>query len=871
MNPRAAAVFAGLQAVASPILIVQADHVMWANAAAASLTGYDPLDLQARSFSNLIAPRWRALNGDRLLAGELELLTAHGNLIWVEVTIQPAEIDGETLEIVTLADIRVRKQLEQTLSQRESTYRRAIEANLDGFYLLQSQHDASGKIVDFVFTDVNAPGEAIIPATKDKLIGRRVTEIFPHERGRQFLNQYIRVVESGQPLDEDFELIRVNGSLHWYHHQVIVVKDGVAVFIRDITERKATEAALRESEHRYRALFDQANDYVTLIGLGGHYLLVNQQFASALGYPVEKIVGRHIHEFMSEEEIEKSEQMQAEIVAGSDIPLYDRALRRHDGSEILCEVNVALVRDSAGDPLYIQSILRDVTWRRETENALRESEARYRLVSELISDYAYAFRIEPDGTQVQDWVTESFTRITGFAADEINIPGNYALFHPDDRARVAADVERVLRGETVSGEYRIVTKSGALRWLHILRHPIWDAGRQHMIRLVGVAQDITERKQAEEELRTSEAQYRLIAENASDMITRTNLDGTCTYASSACRTLLGYEPDELLGQRFQLMLHPDDKDAVIAFFRQLVHSPDHMTITCRVQRRSGEYGWFEITAQAVRDADTDQAKEYVTVTRDISQRKEMEAILLEQERLRYELQKEQELNEVKSNLMRTISHEFRTPLALIVTASDMLDQYGDRYDAERRSERFQAIRVQVKHLSEMLDDITFVVQGTLHHMAARPSRISLEAYCREIVEEIQTSIGKTHRLVFTTDGQLVEGIADKALIVRIVGNLLSNAVKYSPDDSTITVGLFLRDGNAVLEVSDQGIGIQPDEMQHIFEPFYRGNSIIDTVGGTGLGLGIVKDCVNLHGGTITVDSEPGKGTTFVVRLPQTTA
>jgi signal transduction histidine kinase len=286
--------------------------------------------------------------------------------------------------------------------------------------------------------------------------------------------------------------------------------------------------------------------------------------------------------------------------------------------------------------------------------------------------------------------------------------------------------------------------------------------------------------------------------------------------------------------------------------------------------KAGENRWLHLLRQPVWDAEHSHVVGFVGVAQDITERKQMEAMLLEQERLRYELQKEQELNEVKSNLMRTISHEFRTPLALIVTATDLLDKYIDRLDAEQRRERFQAIRVQVKRLSDMLDDITFVVQGTLHHMTAHPSRINLDAYCRSIVEEIQMSIGKNHLIDFSTDGQLITGIADKALIVRIVSNLLSNAVKYSPEHSPIRVMLYLSEDNAIIEVTDQGIGIEPEEQKRIFEPFYRGSGVLDSVGGTGLGLSIVNDCVNLHGGTITVNSEPGSGTTFVVRLPQLT-
>ena len=246
----------------------------------------------------------------------------------------------------------------------------------------------------------------------------------------------------------------------------------------------------------------------------------------------------------------------------------------------------------------------------------------------------------------------------------------------------------------------------------------------------------------------------------------------------------------------------------------------------------------------------------------------MDMILVEQERLRYELEKEQELNEVKSNLMRTISHEFRTPLSLILTSTDFLDSYIDRMDAERRKERLQSIRVQVKRLSEMLNDISFVVQGTLHSMSARKSMINMRTYCQSVLEDIKTTVGVRHEFAFEADPALEQGVADKALLVRIVSNLLSNAVKYSPENTLITLRLYPDDGDAVIQVADQGIGISADDQKRIFEPFYRSFQVIDEVGGTGLGLSIVKDCVDLHGGNIGVESEPDHGTTFTVRLPQ---
>jgi PAS domain S-box-containing protein len=555
------------------------------------------------------------------------------------------------------------------------------------------------------------------------------------------------------------------------------------------------------------------------------------------------------------------------LLEGQQVPLFECTYRRKDGSQFQGEVSVSLVRDDSGQPQYVQTIKRDITWRNAAERALRESEERYRIISESISDYAYAFRIEPDGTLVSEWITDSFMRMTGYSPEEIDSKGQYALYYPGEETRVAADLAQALAGEAVSGEYRIVTKSGETRWVNIHRKPVWDEAHSHVVRLIGVAQDITKRKESEENLRRSEEQYRLIAENATDMISRVTTDDERIYVSPSCRALLGYEPEELIGPNSSTLIHPDDVADMETAWSAIEQTNAPVTFTCRMLHKNGEYRWFEVTGKSIL-TDTGEVKEYIALSRDISARLQMEAILKEQDRLRYELQSEQQLSDIKSSLMRTISHEFRTPLALILTSTDFLDTYFDRLDAQKRKDRLQSIRVQIKRLSDMLDDISFVVQGTLHHMTAHPSPMNLEEYTRSIVEEIETSIGRNHHFAFTTDGTLTQGVADKALVLRILTNLLSNAIKYSPENSIIAVDLRRRGGDAVLEVSDQGIGISAEEQKRIFEPFYRSASVIDTVGGTGLGLSIVKDCVLLHGGSISVRSALNRGTTFTVQLPQ---
>lgn len=863
MSQRATAAFGVLDAVSNAVFVLQEDRILWANSAAALLTSYSTEELQGFAFNSLFSVPHA--NGN----SEQSLVSANGTLISVHVALRATEIDGEPVVVATLSPRLSPEHDPVAQTPNENTYRRAIEDGLQGFFLLNSQRDSSGKIVDFIFADVNAHGANMVEHSLETIIGERVSKLFPVSQHGDYLDVFAQAIENHKVLDEDLEYSLPSGEKIWYHRQTVPVEDQVAVFLHSITDRKRIENALWESENRYRALFNQSKDYVTLISLDGRYLLVNPHFAEALGYTVEEIVGTPVTAYMPPQEAEESVERRKQLLAGEDIPHYVRVFKRRDGSEFLGEIDLTMVRDSAGTALCIQSIIRDVTSWVETENAMRESEERYRIISELIFDYAYSMRVEPDGSLVHEWITDSFTRITGYTHTEIDQTGTFALYHPDDAARAPLAIQRVIEGEATSDEYRIITKGGEVRWVHILRHPVWDDAENRVIRMFGVAQDITEQKESEEELRRSEEKYRLIAENATDMITRTSADGLRIYVSSACVTLLGYKPEEMIGQQSNSLIHTDDMESVQNGWNALQISTAPVTFTCRMRHKDGHYVWFEVVSKTIFDPADGSIREYISVARDISQRKQMDRILLEQERLRFELQKEQELNAVKSNLMRTISHEFRTPLTLITLATDFLDLYIERLDEERRKERLDSIREQVKRLSDMLNDISFVVQGTLHRMIARKATFNLQTYCQAILEEIQTTVGKKHQFVYTVEPEAQEGITDKALLRRVLSNLLSNAVKYSPENSVVTLQLSRDSDDIVFQVIDRGIGIAPEEQKHIFEPFYRSRSVIDGIGGTGLGLSIVKDCVDLQGGSISFTSESGKGTTFIVRIPQT--
>jgi len=252
--------------------------------------------------------------------------------------------------------------------------------------------------------------------------------------------------------------------------------------------------------------------------------------------------------------------------------------------------------------------------------------------------------------------------------------------------------------------------------------------------------------------------------------------------------------------------------------------------------------------------------------RDITEQKILEAELMEKELLRVALEKEQELGELKNRFMSTVSHEFRTPLAMILTSSELLERYYERLSIERRELAFGTIKAQVRHLGDMLDDISIIVKAQMGRLEFHPQPLDLEQLCRRIVSDIQATIGVAHRLDFTPIGEFSNIAIDERLLQHMLRNLLSNAVKYSPPNELVKIELCHQHDEITLQVSDHGIGIPVSDQERLFEAYHRATNV-GSIGGTGLGLKIVKDCAELHGGSVAFESEEGRGTRFTVRLP----
>ncbi|KJH70479.1 sensor histidine kinase [Aliterella atlantica] len=369
---------------------------------------------------------------------------------------------------------------------------------------------------------------------------------------------------------------------------------------------------------------------------------------------------------------------------------------------------------------------------------------------------------------------------------------------------------------------------------------------------------ISQLQQVEESLRFSEEKFRQLAENIHEVfwIADPNIN-EIIYISPAYEQIWGRSCESLYADPNSWLeaVHPEDRDRVP--HRQQKNTLGTYNEEFRIVQPNGSVRWLWTRTFPVRNAQG-QVYRLVGITQDITARQQAEET-------RIALAQERELSDLKSRFISHASHEFRTPLTAIKMSAAMLEKFSDRATPEQKNRYFEQIQSAVKRLIKLLDDILLVGKAEAGKLECKPTVLDLVDFCQVLVEELQLSAGDSYNLNFVCRG-CYEAYLDENLLQHILTNLLSNAIKYSPQGGNIQFDLFCNGETATFRIQDCGIGIPEADKAKLFTSFYRCSNT-GKLPGTGLGLVIVKDAVELHGGTITVDSTVGVGTTFTVKLP----
>lgn len=627
-------------------------------------------------------------------------------------------------------------------------------------------------------------------------------------------------------------------------------------------ESVLAQQALRQSEAANRALLEAIPDALLRIHRNGTYIDFIPAKNSHTPIPTRAFLGKKIAEVLPQElAIKVSADVEAAFSTGkvqvSEAPIRLKGEQRH------YEIRTVFYGEDE-----VLMIGRDITEQKQAEAALRESEERFRSLVDHIPGVVYRCAYDDDWTM--DFMSDVIEEMSGYPATDFlhNQVRTFAsLIAIEDRARIQQVIsECVAQRKPYVLEYRLIRKDGTVRWVYQKGQAVFAADSS-LLCLDGVIFDITDYRQTQEELRLREEQFRQLTENIREVFFLTLPDlSQILYISPAYEELWGRTTQSLYEQPLSWLdgVHPEDRDRLGHALTEHLQQVQDFDQEYRVVRPDGSVRWVWVRACHILNP-VGASERIAGIAEDITERKLAEVEILNA------LSKEKELGDLKSRFISITSHEFRTPLATIMSTAELLEYY--EWTKEEQVEQLHLIQEAVKHMLQLLEDSLFIGTAEAGQVRFNPEPLVLDEFCQELVTEIQrgmslnpTPSGIQHTLTLVCQGHRFLACMDKKLLRQLLSNLLSNAIKYSPAGGQVHLTLTCQDDTAIFQIEDQGIGIPKEDQSRLFEFFYRAKNV-GAIAGTGLGLAIVKTCVDLHRGEIAVESEVGRGTKFTVSLP----
>lgn len=743
--------------------------------------------------------------------------------------------------------------LSETLRQLQ-----ASESHLQG--LLGSAPDSIlGMDTEGFVTDWNPGAERVLGWTRDEAVGRRMSElVIPHRFRDAHENGMRRFLQTGhaQVLNRIIEIEALHKDGHLFPIELSIWNinnergQGFGASIRDVTERRKAQESLRNSEERYRSVVEHLGEGM-FVAQYNRIVFANQQASQILRVPNEKIIGSDPVEWIHPDDQADVLELRQRLASGQEIARHYEARHiGHDGVVRWLNIRPTPVAWEGG--MATLTFFSEITESKQIAEALQRSEERYRAVIEHSGE---GMLVVQDGRFV--FANHRAAELVQMTREDMLREGYLHRIHPDDRALVDDRRKRRLAGEDVPNRYeiRLLLPDNVVRWIDIGVTVVpWD-GTPGTLTFFS---DITERKQAEVDLQRTSSEREAILHSALVGIVL-SVDRKHQWVNDKYAEMVGYTREELLGQS-TAMVHTDLEAWARWGEEQRValQATGSFSNERQLKRRNGEVFWVQMAGSRVRAADPDSGVIWTLL--DITERIKAE------QSTRFALEQQKELNELRSRFVAMTSHEFRTPLATILSSAELLKYYGDRMPASDKIDVIQTIENGVQRMTRMLDRVLLLGKAEAQMLEFKPTLLDLVALGHTLVEDAKTQHPDCRcTLVTDFDVQPATGLYDEKLLGHIFGNLLSNAMKYSPQGGEVRFTMRREADQVVMQVSDQGIGIPTEEIPHLFESFHRASNVGE-IQGTGLGLAIVKNSVDLHGGSIQVASAAGQGTSFTVRL-----
>ncbi len=896
-------------------------RLLQTNVAYQRITGYSAEELSGKPIAELTHPDDGAedeLLIEKVSTGELDryqrekrYVRKDGETIWVSLTVSAVrdERGAARFLVGVVQDITGRKEIELVLRLRD----RAVAASSNGIVLSDMRQPDE----PIVYT--NPAFEAMTGYTAEEVLGRNCRFLQGPERDQPALAKLRRAIREERPCTVVLRNYKKDGTLFYNELSVSPVRDEegkLTHFVgvqNDVTARKKAEDALRESEERFRTLTQAALEAL-VVSEGGEILEVNRAYTEMFGYEPQEMIGR---EALIGIAPESRDLVRKNIASGYREP-YEAVCLRKDGSRFDAEIRG---RPYSYRDRYVRiTAIRDITERKRAEQEIKElNESLERRIAERTrqleaavaetrsSEERYSLVVEASNDGIWDWDlrenslywNDRLYKILGLSRAALEpTPRRFlGLVHPDDRRRVRRELKAHLEhGQEYSMEFRLRHASGGYRYCEGRGKAQRDENGEP-IRMAGAVSDITERKRAEEELRLRD---RAVAASSNGIVLSDmrQPDEPIVYTNPAFEAMTGYTAEEVLGRNCRFLQGPERDQPALAKLRRAIREERPCTVVLRNYKKDGTLFYNELSVSPVRDEEG-KLTHFVGVQNDVTARKKAEEEVRELNRtlearveertaqlrdtvsqLQAAREAAEAANKAKSEFLANMSHEIRTPMNGVIGMTELL--LDTNLDAEQQ-EYAETVRRSGDALLTIINDI-------LDFSKVEAGKLELESVefgLVGVVDEVMALLAERAHAKGLELASFVEPEApalvrgDPGRLRQVLTNIVGNAVKFTEEGEVVLYvepvaasrGAIPRNGKVEIrfEVRDTGIGMTEEQRARLFQSFTQADaSTTRRYGGTGLGLVISKQLVEMMGGEIGVRSEPGAGSTFwfTVKLEQ---
>jgi PAS domain S-box-containing protein len=807
---------------------------------------------------------------------------------------------------LTEKSLKTLKLTNRLLRQSEEKYRSLVESTQDLIWEVNQNG---------IYTYVSPKVQFILGYLPEELIGRAPFDIMPPKEAEKMRDIFKEIVKNKKPIQS-----LVNINVHKNGRLVILETNAVPVFSedgslngyrgmdKDITRQTEIEKELKDASQQLNDIIEFLPDATFVINLEKKVIAWNKAMEKMTGIKKQEIIGQANYcysvPFYNERRpvlidfisgYSATEKSNYDFIEKNDDILYSEVFIQNyrSGSDVYLSCIASPLLHSDGTRYGAIESIRDITQQKISEQALIRSELKFRKLTDALTS---AIIIYKENKII--YANSAALNFLGYNREElINKMDIWDLVLPEFNSflrirRLSHQIDEELPSRY---EFKILTKNKEQKWLDFSFSTIdYDNDKA----LLGVAFDITERKQIEQALEESEQSYRILVSTIPDIVIKTDLNGNIVYINDKGQPILDFfEKDMILGNSILQYIANEDFDKLKNNFR-LMFEKNIGPIEYKIKTGTEEVYYCEAHGEVLHELD---GSPYGTVflIRDINERKraerelqkyrlhleelviertkELEVVnkLLQEEiekqkeaeiKVKQALSKEIELSELKTRFISIASHEFRTPLATIYSSAELLEMFGKEWDYEQYTKQIERIKKHIVGLTEIMDDVLTVSKIDSGKTKFEPAEIDLREICNNILEDIKALQQKKQKLQFKYLSENSIYFLDGKLTKMILINLLSNALKYSAMNGEIIFTVDEIENYIQFKISDNGIGIPEEDKFYLFTPFHRGSNV-GNIHGTGLGLSIVKKYVEIHSGSINYVSKVNEGTTFIVKIP----